>query len=187
VTPEALHRAEVRRRQESAALGKSAAVVSLPTGDSSSIDPETAQIDFSDTLAEPGVYQVAFDREERARPWGRDVWYIHMKIVEPGEHHGKPVLFPLSGLPRKKRPRRGFKLVSSFIIATGRKPPRDLWRMKPSQFLSGCVFTAMLRTSSKNANGVTLPEAAHYSKVDYLVERVSGAPPYLMRIKGNKP
>jgi hypothetical protein len=111
--------------------------------------------------------------------WGRAVWFVQMQIVEPGEHFGIAIPWPLNAISKGKRPTPGMDLANAFDVGTGRKPPKDLWRRRPSSFLRGCVFRGRVRSITKTSRGVERSSASHYSRVECLIERISGPPPYL--------
>ena len=139
--------------------------------------------DPQETLVEPGVYQVAFVRDERREIFGRPVWLVTFKIIE-GEHLGRRLLFPLNALLDRHGPGRGHHIVQAFATSTGLRPPRDLWRLRPRKFLSDCVFRAEVRTVSRDSQKNELAQSLHYSRVQRLIERVAGVPPYLSKRLG---
>ena len=157
---------------------RSPSTLRLATEPRSTEEPEN---DASWTFVPPGEYEVAFVSEERARVWNRQVWFVKMRIVTLGEHLGSLLLYPLNALPKGKRPTTGHYICSAFLIATERRPPKNLWRLRPSSFLSECVFSARIRTIEKDSKGVVLPPAGHHSRVDCLLKRLSGLPPHLRK------
>ena len=132
-------------------------------------------------LVPPGEYELAFVSDEKFyNPiFGRWIWNISMKIMDAGEHCGKIIPFYLDAIPMGKRPTSGWYISSAFLIATERRPPKDLCRRRPRSFMDGCVFRAQVKTSMRDSHGVKLPEAGHKSKVKCLVERIAGTPPCL--------
>lgn len=138
------------------------------------------------TLLPPGEYTLAFlDETKFFHPiWKRVVWNISMKIMDEGAHFGKLIPYYLNAIPKKERPKPGRYITSAFLIAAEMRPPKDLWRRRPSWFMGGCAFRARVRTSKRDSHGVELPEAGHKSKVECLLERVAGTPPCL---RGGKP
>jgi hypothetical protein len=132
----------------------------------------------------PGEYQLAFVSERKVPMWGRPVWFVQMRIIDGGAHFGTTLPWPLNAIPEGKRPTPGWDISSAFAVATNRRPPKDLCRRRPKSFLGGCVFRARIRTIKKNSRGVELPPGAHHSRVDCLIERISGTPPYLRGGKG---
>ena len=137
--------------------------------------------DDSPVLVPPGEYELAFVSDEKFyNPiWRRWIWNISMKIMDAGEHFGKVIPFYLDAIPMGKRPTSGWYISSAFLIATERRPPKDLCRRRPRSFMDGCVFRAQVKTSMRDSHGVKLPEAGHKSKVTCLVERIAGTPPCL--------
>jgi hypothetical protein len=143
-------------------------------------EPEPDADDWP-VLVPPGEYDLAFVSEEKFyNPlWRRWVYCILMKIMDTGEHFGKIIPFYLNAIPKDKRPTTGRYIYSAYLVSTERRPPKDLWRRRPSSFMDGCVFRAKVRTSMTDSHGVKLPEAGHKSKVKCLVERIAGTPPCL--------
>lgn len=126
------------------------------------------------TVVEPGYYDVAYESHELRRGvFGRDVLYIRMRIVQEGEHFGKPIWFFLT-VSEKGKPRgRSSRVAATYAIATGLRPPKNFWKMNPADYLSGCVFRGKVKTSTKTSDGVEVPALA-YSKIVFLVERIAG-------------
>ena len=138
-----------------------------------------AEDDLARPLVPPGEYQIAFVSESKAKMWGRSVWYVRMRIVDPGEYFGIVLLWPLNAIPEGKRPTPGTDFADAFDKATECRLPKDLWRRRPRSFLSGCVFQARVRSITRTFRGVERSQAGHYSRVECLIERISGEPPYV--------
>ena len=117
---------------------------------------DSLRLEYHESLVEPGEYQVAFERDEKARMYNREVWYVTMRIVS-GPHLGLPLLFPLNALPKGKRPTPACGLYSAFAVGTDHRPPRDLWRRRPKAFLATCVFSARVRTVTRDSKRVERP------------------------------
>lgn len=132
-----------------------------------------------DTLVDPGTYRVAFVRERRREMFGRVNWHLDFEILDAGEHTHKRVLFPLRAVPKGAAPTPGYDLVKAFAVATGRKPPADLWRWRPRRFLSECVFDAQIRTIERDSKGHPVHPVLRYSRIERLIERIAGTPPCL--------
>ena len=132
--------------------------------------------DWNDTLVEDGEYDVAFVAEKRVKMRGKWCWLVAMRVVNHGVHDGKLLLFPISALPPDTYPRRSYDIVKAYAVVTGRKPPKDFHRRKPSSFLADCIVSARTRTITKDSNGVERAEALYYSRVDYLLGRIAGTP-----------
>jgi hypothetical protein len=86
------------------------------------------------------------------------------------------LLFPLAPVPPGIQPRRSFAIVKAYAVVTGRKPPKDFHRRRPSSFLADCIVSARTRTITKDSNGVELAAPLHYSRVAYLLGVVAGTP-----------
>lgn len=170
--PEAVVPLAHRRRRSEAASAK---ILKIPRA-----KPESDTEDWP-VLVPPGEYNLAYvsDKSFTHPVWKRKVWNISMKIIDPGEHFGKVISYYLNSIPNDQRPTPGWHITSAFIIATSRKPPKDLSRRRPRSFMECCVFRARVKTSKKDSHGVELPEVGHKSKVECLIERISGSPPYL--------
>ena len=135
-------------------------------------------MDAYQTQIPDGEYEVAFRKAEKFRFLGRRwVWAIHMTVMSEGEHFGKPILFFLSALPKGKRPTPGWRIASAYEKATRLRPPKHLARYKPDDFMEGCTFLACVFQGTKDSDGVERPDGARYSKVKFLIRRLSGTPP----------
>ncbi len=132
--------------------------------------------EWNDTRIPDGEYDLAFVAEKKSKPFGRWSWFVVMAVVNHDEHEGKLLLFPLSPVPAGTYPRRSFGIVKAYAVVTGRKPPKDFHRRKPSSFLADCIVSARTRTITKDSNGVERGEALHYSRVAYLKSLVAGTP-----------
>lgn len=134
-------------------------------------------------LIPPGEYHLAFVSNRKVRMWGRLVWFVRMQVVESDEYSGIVLPWPLNAIPDGKRPTPGWDIANAFAVATDRKPPKDLWRRRPRSFLDGCVFLARVCTITRTSRRVELPPAAHKSRVECLIKRIAGSPPYLRGIR----
>ncbi len=149
-------------------------------------DADDTQRDPAFTLVKPGIYSVGYLREEKRQAYGRAVWAVTFKITE-GADFGAPLYFWLNALSDRHRPSAGHRMVQAFNLATQRKPARDFWRLRPSNFLANCQFKAVVRTvtttstrtSSGKSERLELPESLHHSVIERLLELVAGSPPYL--------
>ncbi len=132
----------------------------------------------------PGEYTVAFVKDEKISIWKRSVWVVSMQIIDLGVHIGIVLPYYLNALPKGKRPTPGWYISSAFDKGTGRKPPKDLWRRRPRSFLADCIFRARVRSIKKDSLGVERSEGAYTSRVECLLERITGTPPCLGGEKG---
>jgi hypothetical protein len=135
-----------------------------------------------ETLVPPGDYLVGFLRnEDKYQFYGRTCWRCSWQILEEGPYSG-PTLYSWFNLPAAGAPLRpSHDYSKAFVVATGLRPPKDLAEHRPSWFLGDCQFQARVRTVDKDSNGVKRPDAASYSRLSFLIERVEGLPPYLQR------
>jgi len=138
-----------------------------------SIDDQQAEID--EVLIPPGRYEVSFVSEKKFRWFGRLVWLCKFRIVD-GPHSGAelPIWFNIP--PKNEFIHRSHALARAYVVATGMRPPKRLHWHPPSWFLQGCTFSAEIRTVRRDTNGIERPEEASYSRVDYLIQRLSGCP-----------
>jgi hypothetical protein len=157
----------------------SRAVKSHGGAPSSALPTTEAEDDSHWPFVPAGEYQIAFVSDRKVPMWGRPVWFVRMRIVDPGEHFGIVLTWPLNAIPEAKRPTPGWDIANAFAAATDRKPPKDLWKRRPRSFLDGCVFLARVCTITRTSRRVELPPAAHKSRVECLIKRITGSPPYL--------
>jgi hypothetical protein len=133
------------------------------------------------TLLENGSdVVVGFVDEAKRDLFHRAVWIVRFRIEE-GEHAGRLVSWWLRALDPdpKRRVSRGSSIATSYVAATGLRPPRDLARRRPSYWLSGAEFRVRTRVVGRDVHGVERPLTASYSVVAAILERVAGAPPAL--------
>ena len=139
----------------------------------------TRNTDESWTLVPPGEYTVGFLAEEKFSFFSRLCWVVTMQIVDSGEFAEVRLPFYLNAIPKGKSPTPGWSVCSAFLVATERRPPKDLWRLRPRTYLADCLFRARVRTIKRDSKHVELPEAGHHSRIDCLLQRIEGCPPYL--------
>lgn len=126
----------------------------------------------------PGVYCVAYLDETKATLHRRPNWVIRFRVID-GDAAGIVLRMYVTRLPEKAKPTPGWAFVSLYVAATQLRPPSDLWRYSPSQFLEGCAFDVRVVDVKKDSNGIERPVAAFYSRIKCLVARTVGTPPCL--------
>ena len=132
-----------------------------------------------ETLVPPGEYLVGFLRdEEKYRYYGRMCWRCSWQILNEGPYSGL-VAYNWFNIPPSNAIRPSHGLWRAYVVATGLKPPKDLAEHRPRWFLGDSQFQARIRTVDKDSNGVKRPDAASYSRIDFLIKRVEGLPPCL--------
>ncbi len=132
-----------------------------------------------ESLVTPGEYTVALANVQRCVLFQRPTWETIWLIQDDGEHFGLP-LYCWWRIPDRGTPiRPSHSLAIAYTAATELRPPRDLARRNPFWFLADSRFRAAVRTVNRNRHGQKRPDAASYSRVDYLIELVAGTPPCL--------
>ena len=121
---------------------------------------------------------VAYVDECRRLMWRRDTWLVRVRIVE-GEHAGRLLAWFMRALDRARPVARGSVVATSYVAAIGLRPPRDLARRRPSWWLADAFYRVSTRQVRRDVHGIERPEAASYSVVVAILERVAGAPPAL--------
>jgi hypothetical protein len=134
--------------------------------------------ELREALVPQGEYEVFFAEEKRISWFNRQVWLCVFRISE-GEYAGVVLPMWLNIPPGRQPIRRGHAMAQAYVVSTGRRPPRDLGRSRPSWFLGDCAFLAYVRTVRRDMNGVERPEEASYSRVNHLIKRTAGTPPCL--------
>lgn len=122
-----------------------------------------------------GLYVVGLESAKRRKPFGRLVWRTTWQIVE-GPHLGERLYFFIPIMPEGAPPKRGYRMTGVYQVATGRPPPRDLWRRNPSSFLKDAYFEARVSTVKRDWQGGEVPEEARYSRITGLSRTVAGGP-----------
>jgi hypothetical protein len=134
--------------------------------------------ELCEALLPEGEYEVMLVSEERIFFFNRRLWRCLWRVVE-GDHAGAESTMWLNIPGKSDSVRRGHAVAQAYVVATGRRPPRDLNRRRPSSYLGGCVFRARVRTVRRDMHGIKWPEKASYSKVNHLIETTAGTPPCL--------
>ncbi len=135
-------------------------------------------------LVPAGEYIVGAVASRKVRWFGRSVWWVRFRITDVGEHHGRELFAYWNVIPRGSRVSRSYEIAKAYVIATALKPPKHLAQLSPMEFLGGCLFRAKVDYVRRDTSGVERPIEASYSKVDFLIERVAGNPPCLVRRQG---
>ena len=129
-------------------------------------------------LIPEGMYEMGFVRaEEKAHLWGsRRKIFLHFKVIQQGEHVGKP-LFMSANLPSNGRFSISSKFLQQWCLAAGKSPNRHD-RLSTSVF-RGKVFLGLVRTVKDfvDSSGKMQKRdpTSFYSVVDHLLEVVAGA------------
>jgi hypothetical protein len=118
-----------------------------------------------------GIYTVGFLRAERGSLRGKGRVFLWFKIVDPIEHSGKE-LYLCCPLPDNGKFGMGSKFVEAWRIAKGQWPTRRD-RLSTNVF-RGHYYKACVKTVMKNQDSEERPVDQHYSKIDHLIERVTG-------------
>ena len=129
-----------------------------------------------DPLVEPGEYSLGFAAEKRITLYKRTLWAVTFRILDAREANGAEVRL-FATIPISPRPRPSWKLAALWAAGTRSRPPRDLARRRPSNYLADCTFRARVRTVALDWRGEERPEALQYSVVERLIERTAGVPP----------
>jgi len=108
----------------------------------------------------------------------RKVWLVRLRILE-GDQAGRLISWWLRRLDPARRVTRSSALATSYVAATGLRPPRDLARRRPSEWLADTQYRVRTRVVARDTHGVERVLAASYSVVEAIVERVAGIPPTL--------
>ena len=135
--------------------------------------------DALETLLDDGAeIVVGFYDEERRDMFRRSMWIVRFRIEE-GEHVGRLISWWLRALDPQRRVARGSAIATSYVAATGLRPPRDLARRRPSHWLSGAQYLVRTRVVGRDVHGIARPPEASYSVVSAILKRVAGIPPAL--------
>jgi hypothetical protein len=145
------------------------------------IDQADADDALATLLPEHAEVVVGLIGEARRVAFHRSVWLLRFRIVEAEhvEHVGRVIAWWLRALEKHKSVSRASAIATSFVAATGLRPPRDLARRRPSWWLTDAHYRVRTRQVRRDVHKVARAEAASYSVVDCVLERVGGAPPAL--------
>lgn len=94
--------------------------------------------------------------------------FLHFKIIEPGEHHGKTIFMPFN-LPYDKRIKQGSKYYKTWVQMNGYEKPSRNAIMSPRIFKNKVCSVRTRTVKPKNGNK-EMPKQFWYSVVDYIVE-----------------
>ena len=112
-----------------------------------------------------GEYMVEFLRHEERTQFKAKKLLLYFQIAAFGEFHGVQ-LFMSCPIPEKKWG-SGSKYLRAWALATGRLP--DRFDRVSTNVFRGKIFTAAVRTVTKDWAQKDIPAAAHYSKIDHLI------------------
>jgi len=130
-------------------------------------------------LPEGAEVSVAYHDEQRRNMYHRIVWLVRMRIVD-GEHEGRLIAWWMRALDTShRRVSRGSVVATSYVAATGLRPPRDLARRRPSYWLADAIYRVRTRLVTRDTHGIDRPVSASYSVVEAIVQREAGYPPAL--------
>jgi len=116
-----------------------------------------------------GIYKARCIKIEKGNYYGSPKINLIFQITESYEHEG--VEIPMY-MPAYKKVPAASKYYEQWIIANGNKPSRKD-KMTPLIF-KGHLFEAVVKTvKPKNKDGSYKPENLHYSKVDYLKDKIN--------------
>lgn len=116
-------------------------------------------------------YVVSFLRAEKGTFCGRGRIFLWFTIVEPAKAAGKN-LYLCCPVPDNGNFGMGSKFVDAWRIATGKWPTRRD-RLSTKVF-HGRYFRAAVRTVTCNQHKEERPEEQHYSKIERLIEKMTG-------------
>jgi hypothetical protein len=98
--------------------------------------------------------------------------FLHFRIVEQGEHHGKEI-FMAFNMRYDDRIKQGSKYFKTWCMVNGWKMPSRNAKMSPRLFLNK-IYRVETRTVKPKHHDKPMPEAFWYSIVDEIVEVVAG-------------
>jgi len=113
--------------------------------------------------------------------FGERRYVAFFRVIEPEEFAGREV--PLFvNIPAERGPKRiarSSNFARAYMVATGRREPtrKEARQLKPADFLRDCAFRLRVRDVEKSSDGIKLTEEQRYSKIEALLERVTGSPP----------
>ncbi|MCX5723544.1 MAG: hypothetical protein NTX84_03295 [Nitrospirae bacterium] len=122
-------------------------------------------------LPEGDHYIVGFRRAEQGTFCGAVRIFLWFQIVEPIEHAEKE-LYLCCPVPSSLKFGIGSKFVDAWRIAAGQWPMRR--DRLSTKIFRGKYFRASIRSVTRSQHGDERPVEQHYSKVERLIERVTG-------------
>jgi hypothetical protein len=139
------------------------------------VEDEPAAEDPGYPLIPEGEYQAVLKHCSLEQLWSRWVWICWFQI-STGEHQGAEVPFYMTKPTDEKsrRMRRGWKVSTTYAVATGRRPPKNIARLNPKTYLAEKVFLVKVGAVPTDFQGNEVPEAARYSKIKTLVRPLTG-------------
>ncbi len=127
-------------------------------------------------LIPEGEYQAECIKIDKGRSHS-NAWklFLKFKIYDWMNLDDNPILFMAMNYPTRKVP-TGSKYYKNWVIANHNKVPKRGDRM-PVKIFKFNFFKVRVRTvKPKYPDGKLMPECFHYSVVDFLIERETGAP-----------
>jgi hypothetical protein len=122
-------------------------------------------------LPQGNDYVVGFLRAERGIFCGAGRIFLWFRIIEPIKDAGRE-LYLCCPVPDDGKFGIGSKFVDAWRIASGAWPTRRD-RLSTKVF-RGHYFKASIQTVTRSQHGDERPATQHYSKIERLIERVTG-------------
>ena len=120
-----------------------------------------------------GIYEAQCIRFDNRFSCGKaKKLFLHFKIVEPGEHHGKEI-FEAFNMPYNGRIKQGSKYFKTWCMVNGWNRPSRNAKLSARLFVKK-IFKVKTRTVKPEHNKQPMPESFWYSVVDEILEVVAG-------------
>jgi hypothetical protein len=141
-------------------------------------DPDLGLVEETPRLIPEGLYTVGYVRcSPKYRIGGSDERVsCTFRITDPGEYFEVELDMAIALTPQKgkKKMAASAKLTRLAQVAfEGELMPRKA-RLLPSTMFKGKLFIGRVETVKKDYFHKAIPRAAHYSKLDMLMEKVAG-------------
>lgn len=124
-------------------------------------------------LVPPGDYEVTFAKAEKMKQWEGFKVFLWFRIQSFGEWHGLHLFMPCNLQAVGKVSTRS-KYYRNWVVAAGKKPDRFDRKRMTTRIFKGKVFLARVVTVKKDQKRLPLPPELHYSKIEGLLNSLTG-------------
>jgi len=121
-----------------------------------------------------GIYEAICFKHDKAY-YGKSLkLFLHFEIIAPSEYKEIKVFLPFN-MPNDGRLAQGSKYYKTWVMVNDWKQPTRNAKLAPRIFINKVFKVETCKAKPKDNGGIEMPESQHYSKVNRIVEVITGA------------
>jgi len=120
-----------------------------------------------------GIYEAVCFKHDEAYLFKSLKLFLHFEIISPAEYKGIKIQMYFN-MPVNRRLAQGSKYYKTWVMVNDWKQPSRNTKMSPKLFKNK-VFRVKTFKAKPKHNGKEMPESQQYSKVEEIVEVITGA------------